>query len=209
MTKTTLKRALGALVATAAVAAAAAAPAQAGVLTTTATGCTDGTAARVFLPWLDVANYVAAPGGNAESARGWTLRGGAQITAGNEPWRVGGAADAHSLALPAGAQATTRAMCVGLENPTVRFFAKRTSGSLLSTLLVEVLFEDASGSTRSLPIGTVLSTGSWQPTLPFPVLANLLPLLPGAKTAVAFRFTPVGRAAWQIDDVYVDPWRAR
>jgi hypothetical protein len=42
-----------------------------------------------------------------------------------------------------------------------------------------------------------------------PVIANLLPLLPGELTPVRFRFTPVGLgAAWQIDDVYVDPFRA-
>jgi hypothetical protein len=35
--------------------------------------------------------------------------------------------------------------------------------------------------------------------------ANLLPLLPGSKTAVAFRFTAVS-GDWQIDDVYVDPF---
>jgi hypothetical protein len=41
------------------------------------------------------------------------------------------------------------------------------------------------------------------------VLASLLPLLPGQRTPVRFRFTPVGGASWQIDDVYVDPWRIR
>ena len=51
--------------------------------------------------------------------------------------------------------------------------------------------------------------GQWQPTLPSLVVANLLPLLPGARTPVRFRFTPVGRANWQIDDVYVDPWARR
>jgi hypothetical protein len=39
-----------------------------------------------------------------------------------------------------------------------------------------------------------------------PVIANLLPLLPGSRTAVAFRFTPYGDGGdWTIDDVYVDP----
>ena len=55
----------------------------------------------------------------------------------------------------------------------------------------------------------MLGGGAWQPTLPFPVLASLLPLLPGSKTPVAFRFTPAGAGSWQIDDVYVDPWRSR
>ena len=100
-------------------------------------------------------------------------------------------------------------MCVGIEHPTVRFFARRTSGWLLDSLKVEVLFEGAGGRVNSLPVGVVLAGGSWQPTLPYPVLASLLPLLPGEQTPVAFRFTPVGGAGWQIDDVFVDPWRSR
>jgi hypothetical protein len=64
----------------------------------------------------------------------------------------------------------------------------------------------ASAST-STSAGATLGGGKWQPTLPFPVLASLLPLLPGEMTPVQFRFTPVGGGTWQIDDVYVDPWR--
>ena len=75
-------------------------------------------------------------------------------------------------------------MCVGHRAiPTMRFFAKRTSGTLLNTLLVEVEFEGSRRALKRLPIGVVLNGGSWQPTLPFPVLANLLPLLPGAAHA--------------------------
>jgi hypothetical protein len=57
------------------------------------------------------------------------------------------------------------------------------------------------------PIG-VVTGGGWAPTLPMTVVANLLPLLPGDQTAVAFRFTAVA-GSWQIDDVYVDPWNRR
>jgi hypothetical protein len=97
-------------------------------------------------------------------------------------------------------------MCVGLGHPTMRFFARKASGGLLSTLAVEVLFEGLGGTVKSLPIGVVLGGSSWQPTLPFPVIANLLPLVPGQQTPVAFRFTALG-GTWQVDDVYVDPWR--
>jgi hypothetical protein len=39
------------------------------------------------------------------------------------------------------------------------------------------------------------------------LLSNLTSIL-GTK-AVAFRFTPVGTgAAYQIDDVYLDPWKS-
>ncbi len=201
-------RAVGALVAAGFVSMAAAAPAQAGLLVASAQNCGNAASSQVFLRWLDPLSYTAAPGGAAESAAGWTLAGGARIVAGNEPWKVGGAGSS-SLQLPRGSRATTGTICVGLGHPVMRFFARRTSGWLLDALKVEVLFEGAGGQVNSLPIGLVLGGGSWQPTLPFPVVANLLPLLPGALTPVAFRFTPVGGGSWQIDDVYVDPWRSR
>jgi hypothetical protein len=95
---------------------------------------------------------------------------------------------------------------VGLEHPTLRFFARNT-GSALSTLRVDVRVETSLGLVLTLPLAVVVAGSSWQPTLPMPVLVNLLPLLPGQYTPVAFRFTPLG-GNWRIDDVYVDP-RAR
>jgi hypothetical protein len=204
-----IKRAIGALVAAGVVTMAAATPAHAGVLVASAQGCESPGASQVFLRWLDPMRYELAPGGDAESAAGWTLTGGARVVSGNEPWKVGGRRDDSSLLLPRGSQATTGVMCVGIEHPTLRFFAKRTSGWLLDSLYVEVLFEGLGGAVKTLPVGVVLAGGTWQPTLPYPVLASLLPLLPGEQTPVAFRFTPLGGASWQIDDVYVDPWRSR
>jgi hypothetical protein len=204
-----IKRAAMALAAAAAATAAMAAPAQAGLLVASAQNCEDRASSQVFLRWLDPLLYEQAPGGRAESAAGWTLAGGAKIVAGNEPWKVGGSKDASSLLLPRGSKATTGVMCAGIGHPVMRFFARRTSGWLLDSLKVEVLFEGAGGQVNSLPIGVVLGGGTWQPTLPLPVLASLLPLLPGEQTPIAFRFTPVGGGTWQIDDVYVDPWRSR
>ena len=91
----------------------------------------------------------------------------------------------------------------------MRFFAKRNSGGVLglSTMTVEVLFENDLGLVNSLPVGVVTPSSSWQPTLPVTVLANLLPLLPGAHTPVAFRFTPQLGGEWAIDDVYIDPFQ--
>ena len=204
-----IKRAIGALVAAAVVTlAAAAAPAQAGLLVASAKNCPTNASSQVFLRWLDPLRYEKAPGGGAESTAGWTLSGGARIVSGNEPWKVGGGGSS-SLLLPRGSKATTGTMCVGIGHLVMRFFARRTSGWLLDSLKVEVLFEGSGGQVNSLPIGLVLAGGSWQPTLPFPVLASLLPLLPGDQTPVSFRFTPVGGGNWQIDDVYVDPWRSR
>jgi hypothetical protein len=183
--------------------------AGAGVLVKSATNCGQPSYERPFLRWLDVASYVLAPDGTLEGATGhWSLAGGAAVTSGNESYNVHGTGETHSLGLPAGSSATTGAMCVGLLHPTLRLFA-RNRGAPLSALRVEVLFEDAAGAVHSLPISLLVAGSAWQPTLPIPVVANLLPLLPGSLTAVAFRFTPQGPGgAWQIDDAYVDPHRS-
>jgi hypothetical protein len=182
------------------------APAQAGPLVASAPNCDSPILESPFLPWLDSANYVLVPNGILESGRSWTLAGDAAFLPGNETYYVHGVDERRSLALPRGSSATTAPVCVGLEHPTLRFFA-RNDGSVLSTLDVEVRFEDAAGSVRSLRIAELLGRPGWQPTPPLPVVANLLPLLPGDRTAVEFRFRPSGYGDWTIDDIYVDPWR--
>ena len=188
--------------------AAGATSANAGLLVASAPDCEAQSLSRTFLPWWDIANYTALPGGDFEGAGdGWSLTGGAALASGNESYDVGGADDAHSLSLPAGASATSPAICVGLNHPTIRFFNKRQSGGWLSlaSVRVDVLFETASGYVASLPIGFAGGGGSWQPTSSMLVVANLLPLLPGERTPVAFRYTALG-ADFSIDDIWVDPY---
>ena len=184
--------------------------ASAGLLANAATSCDGQSLSQPFAPWLDLAQYTPLSGGNFETAAaGWTLSGGATVAAGNEVFKVAGANDASSLSLPSSGVATSPTICVGLEHPTVRFFAKRNSGGLLglSTLRVEVMFENELGLVESLPIGVVVGTPNWQPTLPMTVIANLLPLLPNEHTPVAFRFSTLLGGSWSIDDIQVDPYQ--
>jgi hypothetical protein len=186
-----------------------AADARAGLLVKTTTSCDSQPLERPFTRWLDPLSYTHVPNGGLEAGAGdWTLSKAFVVT-GNETFKVHGAGDSKALQLPEGSTATTRAMCVGVGHLVARFFAKSKGTTLLSLsrLDVEVLFEDAGGNVRSLPIGAALPSTRWAPTLPLPVIANLLPLLPGARTPVAFRFTPRGKGSWTIDDVYVDPHR--
>jgi hypothetical protein len=183
--------------------------ANAGVLVSSATNCEVQSLDHEFLPWLDPMLYTVVPNGTLENgAAGWTLSG-SSVVSGNEPWGVNNAADSKSLRIPPGKSATTPSICVGLLHPTLRFFAKSSGdsllGSVVATLAVEVLFEDNAGNVHSLPIGVVTPGSRWSPTLPLPVLANLLPLLPNDRTAVRFRLTAIGGSTWQVDDVYVDP----
>jgi hypothetical protein len=183
-----------------------AAPASAGLVVQTTTNCPAERLSQPFKQWLDPLSYQLAPGGSFENgAPGWRLSG-ARVVAGNEPWRVAGSADGASLRLPARSSATSPPVCVGLEHPTIRFFARRNSG-LLSTLAVSAVVTLQGGGTLAVPVGVVVAGGSWTPTLPYLFLGNLLPLVPGQYTPVSFRFTPLLGGDWQIDDVYIDPMK--
>jgi hypothetical protein len=185
-----------------------AAPANAGILTASVKDCGDESLSQPFAGFGDRAQYKIVPGGSFEGAlTDWTLLGGAKVVAGNEPWKVGGSSHAKSLVLPAGSSAITAPTCVGLAEPTLRFFAKKNRG-LLSTLAVSVYVKTSLGLVVPVPVGVVLGNGQWKATSPMLIVANLLPLLPGDRTPVAFQFTPL-LGDWQIDDVYVDPMRMR
>ncbi|MCW3012425.1 MAG: hypothetical protein JWO90_2829 [Solirubrobacterales bacterium] len=187
--------------------------AHAGAITDNADCSAQPTLDRTFLPWADLANYAPAPDGGVEAdAAGWTLSGGAAVVNGNSAFFVGGEDHTRKLSLPRGSSAVSAPTCVGLEWPTIRFFARSTGSSLvsnLSTLGVEVLFEEElTGLTVALPIGVVTPGSSWQPTLPMVMVANTLGAVhKGGKIPVAFRFTPTGASGWEIDDLYIDPWR--
>lgn len=177
--------------------------AQAGALIADAPDCASQSLSQVFLPWADPGQYTLAAGGSFEpGAKHWTLNG-ASIVSGNEPFNVTSSSDKRSLSLPDGSSATSRAVCVNLGRPDIRFFASASDPS--AVLSVNVLFEDAFGNVQSAPIGVVTGSSGWAPTAPMPILANLLPLLPGGYSPVSFSFTASG-GDFQIDDIYVDPY---
>ncbi|MFL6202901.1 MAG: hypothetical protein ACJ76J_27345 [Thermoanaerobaculia bacterium] len=206
----TVRAALVAAGAAIAAFAASAAPASAGVLVSTARSCSQNGLSQPFAGFGDRAYYTSVPGGSFEpGAPAWKLSGGAKIVSGNEPWYVGGRSQSRSLSLPAGATATSPAMCVGIGEPTLRYFAKSSSLlGLTGAMTVEVLTETSLGLVVAVPLLPGVLTYAWKPSLPTPVVANLLPLLPGQKTAVAFRFHAVA-GNWGLDDVYVDPYKTR
>jgi hypothetical protein len=178
--------------------------AHAGVLTTSATDCGNPELSQPFKAWLDNSTYKLVDNGAFEDGTdGWTLAGGARVVDGNATQHVHGARVSKSLLLPSGSSATSPPVCVGLNEPTLRYFTRKNSG-LLSTLTVSVQVQLQLGIWVTLPIGVDLG-GKWHPSLPNLVIANLLPLIPPDQTAVRFKFAPLLGGSWQIDDVYVDP----
>jgi hypothetical protein len=153
-----------------------------------AQACTDQPLAKPFTPWLDFANYQAAPDGGLEAgAAGWTLNG-ASVVDGGHPFGGGGQS---SLSVPAGASAVSAPVCVTLAHPTLRFFARGTGAMTVSAITQDGL---------ELPVGAVVGTGSWAPTLPMPVVLNLL-----GEQNVRFRFASA-LGSFRVDDLYIDPY---
>jgi hypothetical protein len=173
--------------------------------------CPDRPTAREFARWLDPINYTLVPAGHFENgAPGWALSGGARIVPGNEPWDLNSPRDDQSLLLPSGSSARSPFVCVELLDPVARFVS-RNRGSILGALVVETLIRTPAG-TVVLPGGADAVLSGWHPSLPVLAGGNLVAGLDleDGTAEVAFRFRPIGLfAAWQIDDVYVDPFRSR
>jgi hypothetical protein len=156
-----------------------------------------------FTAWNDTADYFLAPDGDFSSgADAWDLAG-AEVVDDNEPWFVHGDTTTAAVRLESGDSATSPMICVGLDDPTMRFFA-RNDGDPSGTLDVEVLYQDEEGTEQSLLIGTITadSAADWTPVTPLNITANEY------EMTVAFRFTAQGTdSAWHIDDLYIDPYR--
>src|SRR3954447_6481036 len=114
--------------------------ASAGVLVASAPNCDNGANSQPFAQWGDDNNYFLAPGGGFETgAAGWSLGSGSGVVGDQEPWRGAGDNGSHALVVGAGRSVVSPTMCVGIEHPTMRFFAHRSGGGLLgaaSTLVV-------------------------------------------------------------------------
>jgi hypothetical protein len=186
--------------------------ASAALLTASADSCEDGPITQPFQRFGDSDSYKLLPGGSFEAgAAAWQLSGGAKIVSGNETYKVGGATDSRSLSLPSGGAAVSPFTCMGLNEPTLRLFAKRNSAlfGLVSTLTVQIQVKTSLGLSVWLPVlPGDLGGGSWHQTAKMPLIANILPLSASDKTPVRFRFAPL-LGSWQIDDVYVDPMSRR
>ena len=163
--------------------------AHAGLLVKSAPSCAPQELVKAFASVGDQSNYTLLPGGSFNSgAPGWSLTR-ASVSSG-------------ALTISPGGVATSPTICAGLDHPTMRFRAK--SSGLLPLASVSVLAETSLGLTVEVPIGLISPGSSWHVTPKYLVVANLLPLLPGDYTPLAFRFRAV-TGTWSVDDVYVDP----
>jgi hypothetical protein len=161
-----------------------------------------------FSQWGDTNSYFMIPGGSFEGTAdqvGWTLSG-ATLTAGNEPFYVNSSTDGQSLTISGGGSATSPFFCVDNTMTSLRFFAQQAAAG--GDLQVQAVVQTPNG-TQTVPVAELAdgSMPSWAPTQPIP--GDTSGLSSDQTLMVALQFNvPASAASWQIDDVYVDPYRS-
>lgn len=163
-----------------------------------------------FTQWGDTGSYFPLAGGNFESplaAGGWIVAG-AERTLGNEPFYVGRSSDSHSLTIDGGGIAVSPTFCIDDSMPYFRFFAHALGAN--GNLQVRLVVQNATGPI-STPIShavdlTAGSMASWGPTGQLN-LADGVTVATGQSALGRLVFDVAGRSSWQVDDIYVDPYR--
>jgi hypothetical protein len=168
--------------------------------------CPTQTSKQEFARWGDSASYFLVPGGSFEGTPaqvGWTLSN-ATLTAGNEPYHLNAATDSQSLRIDGGGSATSPVFCADSSMPSLRFFVRQPAAG--SDLKVQGVVQTPRGPFTF----TVADLGSGVLSAWTPVQVNVpTSRIPrGLSVAAALRFVVPGSGSWQLDDVYVDPYRA-
>ncbi len=192
--------------------------ASAATAQTSVAPCTPTSDITPFASWGDHSDYFLVPNGDfANGSTDWALSGGASVVNGGEPYGVV-AGDSHSLTLPFGAQAVSETMCVTIGEEDIRMFVDNP-GVKGSTLHVEAYVKNPlTGLTLSTGFdlnSNTMPTG-WgpTPTVTIPNLLSEIDILPNLLSGVLAQnltlvFTTQGTpATWNIDDVFVDPFKS-
>jgi hypothetical protein len=169
--------------------------------------CTSHSSSTPFLHWGDHSSYFLVPGGSFEGPAaqvGWTLSE-ASIGDGDEPASVPGVGDDQSLTINPGGSATSPYFCLDATMPDFRFLDHQTAAG--SDLKVVGLVKTRYGVAQ-VPVAD-LTDGSmpfWAAVAPIAIPSGKIPA--GLSIPVAVRFeVPASSGSWQVDDVYIDPYR--
>ncbi|MGA9859064.1 MAG: hypothetical protein WBQ18_14460 [Solirubrobacteraceae bacterium] len=163
--------------------------------------CPSQTVSTPFSQFGDTNNYFLVPGGSFDGTSPWNLSN-ASLTSGGAP----AGSTSQSLTINAGGSATSQFICVDNTMPSFRFFANEAASG--SDLKIEGVVKTSWGS-YTVPVAD-LADGSvgnaWAPVAPISIGTAQIPV--GTTVQAAVRFSvPQGSGSWQIDDVYVDPYR--
>lgn len=163
-----------------------------------------------FAQWGDSGSYFSVPGGSFESplgATGWIVERAGRVP-GNEPFLVGAGTDSSSLLIGGGGTALSPAFCIDSSMPDLRFFARSLSAN--GKLAVRLVLQTRAGLTVA-PFSHVAtlapgSMPSWAPTGQL-ALADGMTAPAGHTSTARLAFSVEGHGGWQLDDIYIDPYR--
>jgi hypothetical protein len=174
-----------------------------------ASACGGRNLSNPFQRWGDQADYFLIANGGFEAGNAsWTFaKGGAVKSGSNEPWFAAGQGDSHDLLLRAGSSATAATFCVGAGENLLRLFVKRPGVRGAKLRLSATMRRDSASSI--LIVTTMMdldgSVAGWAPSPVF-----IMPAVFGTSGTeyITLKVAPVGTAAtWEVDDIYVDPYR--
>jgi hypothetical protein len=168
--------------------------------------CPTQSSKQKFSKWGDSSNYFLVAGGSFEGTPaqvGWTLTG-STLTAGNEPFHLNSFSDNQSLLINGGGSATSPTFCVDSTMPSIRFFVRQTAPG--SDLKVQGVVQTPQGPLSLTVADLADASVRWWTPVQVTVGTNRIPK--GFSVSAAMRFVVSGSGSWQIDDVYVDPYRA-
>jgi hypothetical protein len=169
--------------------------------------CAPEATTKAFAVFGDQSDYSLAPDGAFEAGSGdWSLTRAAVVN-GSESFAVHAAGDSKSLAIDPSGVAVSPPICVDVERPSFRFFARRTSGSW-AVLNVKLRWQDAGGATHYTVVGSLNGFGTlWLPTASLDLSGALALWKQDDTISVRLVFDPENYGGgWAIDDVYVDPY---
>ena len=165
---------------------------------------------QVFAPWGDSSPYASLLNGGFEGgSAGWDLSGGARVVSGNEPFYVESSTRQPLPAPARGQLGDSGTVCFAAGDWHLRLFAKNV-GSRTGPLHVQVVVPSLLGGLLTvLDGGTISGDGVWAPSPRLELLlCNVTACSARRRSRSASRPTGPG-AAFQIDDVYLDPWKDR
>jgi hypothetical protein len=157
--------------------------------------------AHPFASFGDAGVYTLVAGGDFEGdLSAWTLTGGAQVVADNDPFLADGAA---AVTLGPGDSLTTAPICIDDTYPWFRFFAENLSRGK-GKLKIEILYTDLKGKARAKNADDyATSDAGWKPSDTVGIDVDWDHA--GDTVPVQFRFTAQPTSSFELDDVYVDP----
>lgn len=167
--------------------------------------CGQRVTSQVFKAYGDTNEYFLPQEGGFETARlnGW-VASNAGIVSGNSPFYLtGNRSDTRSLKVNAGGSAISEVICVVPGEDSIRF-AYRSPGVPGATLRVDISVLSALGTAYSSY--TVADAGAGWKVSPRMAIPNKVDYTGGQSLKIKFTATGTS-AAWQVDDVFVDPWR--